>query len=68
MTATNKLRNALASGESFTRPEACDRFGISGSTFRWVIRDMQKKGIAVNYVVERGRRNAPTRRWSVEDA
>lgn len=61
----DQLRNALLGGEALTRIEACDRFGITGSTFRWVIRAMKKDGIELDFTEERGRRNAPTRRWSV---
>jgi len=61
-----QLRAALLRGETFTRPEACERFEINGSTFRWLLRSMRADGVTLSYEEERGRRNAPTRRWKVE--
>ena len=61
-----QLRTALLRGEALTRPEACERFGVSGSTFRWLIRAMQEKGVKLIYVEERGRRNVKVRRWRVD--
>lgn len=60
------LRRALLDGEAITRPEACERFGITGSTFRWLIRSMQSDGVKLSYREEPGTRNVPTRRWKVE--
>lgn len=62
-----RLRVALLRGETFTRPEACERFEISGSTFRWLLQSMRADGVTLTYEEERGRRNAPTRRWKVEN-
>ena len=62
-----QLRAALLSGEAFTRPEACERFGLSGSTFRWLIRAMKESGVNLSYEEERGRRNVKVRRWRVEN-
>lgn len=62
-----ELRNALLGGEAITRPEACERFGITGSTFRWLIRTMRTDGVELIYEEERGLRNVPTRRWRVKN-
>lgn len=59
-----QLRAALEDGESFTRIEACDRFGMSGATFRWAIR-MRDAGMPLEYEEVRGARNALTRRWKL---
>lgn len=61
-----QLRAALLQGEALTRPEACERFGISGSTFRWLIRAMQQEGVKLSYEEERGGRNVKVRRWKVD--
>lgn len=63
--ATGRIRRALLSGEALTRPEACERFGITGSTFQWLIKQMRDEGIPIEFDVVRGNRNAPTRRWKV---
>lgn len=62
-----QLRTALLRGEAFTRPEACERYEITGSTFRWLLRSMRADGVTLSYDEERGRRNAPTRRWKVDN-
>ena len=62
---TRGLRAELLAGKAFTRPEACERFGISGSTFRWTIKSMREAGVPLVYEEVVGARNNPTRRWRV---
>jgi hypothetical protein len=66
ISATKQLRTAFLEGCAFTRPSACDKFNITGSTFRWVVKQMRAEGIPLVYEEVRGRRNASTRRWRVE--
>lgn len=66
--ATLRLRDALLAGERFTRLEACEKFGITGSTFRWTIKRMRDSGIGLAYDEVSGKRNASTRRWRVDES
>ncbi len=59
----DQLREAMARGEAFTRLEACDRFGITGSTFRWAIKSMREAGQELDYVEVPGRRGSTLKRW-----
>lgn len=63
VSAKSRLVAALESGEKLTRPEACERFGITGATFRWTIQKLQAEGMKLAYKTERGQRNAIVRRW-----
>jgi hypothetical protein len=62
-TPTSALRHALLRGEALTRTEACDRFGMTGSTFRWVIKSLRDDGVKLRFDVEVGPRNSSVRRW-----
>lgn len=67
-TRVGQLRDALASGEAFTRLEAIERFGISGSTFRWAIRSLCDEGVPLVYDEVPGRRGSALKRWRILDA
>lgn len=65
-TRTEGLRQALLRGRSITRQEAQLEFGITGSTFRWVIERMLAEGFALEYEIEIGHRQSQVRRWSMQ--
>lgn len=64
----DQVRQALANGDAFTRIEACERFGISGSTFRWLIRSLLDSGAALEFEEVPGRRGSVQRRWKLAAA
>ena len=61
----NRLRSELLAGRSYTRTEASEEFGITGSTFRWVIKSMKDQGVQLTFVEEPGRRGTKLKRWTV---
>lgn len=65
VTRTASLRQALERGAALTRLEACERFGITGSTFRWVIKSMRDQGIEFEVELVSGTRGSTIKRWSV---
>lgn len=62
-TRVEQLHQALTRGESFTRVEACERFGITGSTFRWAIKTFRERGAQLQFETEPGRRRSIAKRW-----
>lgn len=63
-----QLRDALASGEAFTRLEAERRFGITGSTFRWAIKNLREQGVQLEFEEVLGRRGSTLKRWRMAPA
>ena len=63
--ATAAFRSALESGEALTRLEACERFGITGATFRWAIKRMLDDGVPLEYDLVEGRRGSSLKRWRI---
>jgi hypothetical protein len=68
MSATGAFREALLAGQSFTRTEACSRFGFNGGTFRWAIKAMLESGVPLEYEIVPGQRGNAARRWRVARA
>ena len=62
-TARARLTTALMSGEAFTRVEACERFGITGATFRWIIKSLRDAGAPLAFEVVKGGRGSVAKRW-----
>lgn len=65
LTATAAFRAALDAGEALTRHEACERFGITGATFRWVIKGMLDAGVPLEFDLVKGRRGSSLKRWRI---
>ncbi len=61
-----QLRTVLLQGQALMRPEACERFGLSGSSFQWLIRAIRENGVKLIYEEERGCRNVKVRRWRMD--
>lgn len=64
--ATAAFRAALEAGEALTRHEACERFGITGATFRWAIKSMLENGVPLEYDLVDGRRGSSLKRWRID--
>ena len=64
-TRTDEIKQALVDGEALTRVDACERFGITGSTFRWVIKSMREAGVSLEFAEVPGRRGTVQREWRV---
>jgi len=63
----DQLREAMARGEAFTRLEACERFRITGSTFRWAIKSMRDSGQVLDFKEVPGRRGSVLRQWRLRE-
>jgi len=65
-TATASFRAALEAGDALTRHEACERFGITGATFRWAIKRMLDDGVPLEFELVAGRRGSSSlKRWRI---
>jgi hypothetical protein len=66
--ATARLRDALGRGEALTRLEACERFGMTGATFRWAIQSFMHDGDRLEFELVEGRRGTSAKRWRLAPA
>ena len=62
-TAASQVREALQRGAALTRVEACERYGITGSTFRWVIKRLRDDGATLEFELVEGGRGSVAKRW-----
>jgi hypothetical protein len=65
--STQRFRGALEKGGSFTRVEACSRFGFTGSTFRWAISTLANSGLELEFDLEPGGRGNKCKRWHLSE-
>lgn len=61
--AATQVREALQCGAALTRVEACERYGITGSTFRWVIKRLRDDGAPLEFELVEGGRGNVAKRW-----